>query len=369
MTQIASRPARTAPAAPPVLAFNVEVKKVRRIGATFQRVTFGGDCLRNFGVAGPTCDLRIKVIIPPAGGGTVDVGAELSRGGSDGGWYQRWLAIDPAERGVMRTYTVRESRCGEQDPEIDVDFVLHLDADGGGPAAQWAAGATPGSTVWLIGPNAAAAQCATAEAYGGIEWRPGLASQVLLAGDETAVPAISAILESLPADIGGHAFLEVPDAADIQHISTSSSVDIRWLVRGGTPHGALLAGAVRGSVPPPGWAALPRTGPAPAGQAAAAPAVAAPGPEPEDVDIDSGTLWETPQGLQAAVPSQDNGAVPGRRRPADGRPAGSQPFYAWIAGEAAVVRDVRRYLVRDVGVDRKQVAFMGYWRSGRAERS
>ncbi len=363
MTQTTGRAARTAPAVPPVLAFDVEVRKVERIGANFQRITFGGDCLRNFGVAGPTCDLRIKIIIPPAGGNTVDLGAELMRGGSGGGgWYQRWLAVDPARRGVMRTYTVRESRCGAADPEIDVDFVLHFDANGGGPAAQWAAGAVPGSTVWLIGPNAAAAQCATAEAYGGVEWRPGLASQVLLAGDETAVPAISAILESLPPDIGGCAFLEVPDAADVQALTTSSSVDITWLVRGGRGHGALLMNAVRGAVPPPGWAALQRTAPADAG-----PAVA--GPEPEEVDIDGGILWETPQALEPLAPREGRTAWPGGSGPVAGRPAGSQPFYAWIAGEAAVVREVRRYLVRDVGIDRKQVAFMGYWRSGRAEPS
>jgi NADPH-dependent ferric siderophore reductase len=48
-------------------------------------------------------------------------------------------------------------------------------------------------------------------------------------------------------------------------------------------------------------------------------------------------------------------------------PAGAMPFYAWIAGEAAVIKDMRRYLVRDVGIDRKQVAFMGYWRQGKAE--
>ncbi|HEX6474009.1 MAG TPA: SIP domain-containing protein, partial [Candidatus Limnocylindria bacterium] len=45
----------------------------------------------------------------------------------------------------------------------------------------------------------------------------------------------------------------------------------------------------------------------------------------------------------------------------------TRPFYAWIAGEAAVIRELRRYLVRDVGIDRKQVAFMGYWRRGKAE--
>ncbi len=59
MTETTRRPARTSPAVPPVLAFDVEVKKVERIGANFQRVTFGGDSLRNCGVNGPTCDLRI----------------------------------------------------------------------------------------------------------------------------------------------------------------------------------------------------------------------------------------------------------------------------------------------------------------------
>ena len=38
-----------------------------------------------------------------------------------------------------------------------------------------------------------------------------------------------------------------------------------------------------------------------------------------------------------------------------------------IAGEAGTVKELRRYLVRDVGIDRKQVAFMGYWRQGKAE--
>ena len=43
--------------------------------------------------------------------------------------------------------------------------------------------------------------------------------------------------------------------------------------------------------------------------------------------------------------------------------------YAWVAGEAGVVKELRRFLVRDVGVDRRAVAFMGYWRHGRSEAS
>jgi NADPH-dependent ferric siderophore reductase len=40
---------------------------------------------------------------------------------------------------------------------------------------------------------------------------------------------------------------------------------------------------------------------------------------------------------------------------------------AWLAGEAGVIRTLRRHLVGERGVDRKAVAFMGYWRKGRAE--
>jgi NADPH-dependent ferric siderophore reductase len=49
-------------------------------------------------------------------------------------------------------------------------------------------------------------------------------------------------------------------------------------------------------------------------------------------------------------------------------PAG-QGFYAWMAGEAAAVKALRRAIVTDRGVDRRQVAFMGYWRRGQAERN
>ena len=340
-TRSRTRAPRHARPASAVMSFDVEVRQVRQIGANFQRITFGGPCLADFGVQGrQTDDLRIKVVLPSR---TAD-GTALPLPDFDcsrSGWYQEWLQQDPALRGAMRTYTVRSARCSGPEPEIDVDFVLHFDDSGvGGPASSWAAEAKPGDRVCIIGPNAA--NCTTAEAYGGIEWRPGLARHVLLAGDETAVPAITAILEALPADVTGYALLEVPDAADIQPVHTASSVGVRWLPREGRPHGTLLEGAVRTAVALPGGALpLPRTG-----------------REPEDIDIDHAILWETPQRLDAAVLRQTANPE---------APAGALPFYAWIAGEAAVVRGLRRYLVRDVGIDRKQVAFMGYWRQGRAE--
>jgi NADPH-dependent ferric siderophore reductase len=41
--------------------------------------------------------------------------------------------------------------------------------------------------------------------------------------------------------------------------------------------------------------------------------------------------------------------------------------YAWIAGESAAVRAVRRHLVADRGVDRSRITFTGYWRRGACE--
>jgi NADPH-dependent ferric siderophore reductase len=38
-----------------------------------------------------------------------------------------------------------------------------------------------------------------------------------------------------------------------------------------------------------------------------------------------------------------------------------------VAGESAAVKAIRRLLVRGHGIDRHRVAFMGYWRLGRAE--
>ena len=335
---------------PMTLAFDVTVTSVQELSPNFRRITFGGYALRDFGVHGDTLDLRIKLMIPSLAADGTPLPLPVFNM-AEAGWYREWLAMDPAVRGSMRTYTVRNARLDTVYPEIDVDFVMHFDDKGhGGPAANWALNAKPGDAITIVGPNNRAAHCVTAETYSGIEWRPGLAQRILLAGDETAVPAISAILETLPPYMSGHAFLEVPQAGDFLELHSPADIEITWLARGAAigrsrPHGQLLQEAVRKAVPEPGWVGI-RTDDGGAG------------PEPEDVNVDTDILWETPARLETAdISATKNPAMP----------AGAMPFYAWIAGEAAVIKDLRRYLVRDVGMDRKQVAFMGYWRQGKAE--
>lgn len=341
---------RQTAAEPMTKTFEVQVTSVQQLTPTFRRITLGGYSLRDFGVHGSTLDLRVKLLIPSLAGNGSPLPLPQIRTAHTG-WYQEWLSLDPNTRGSMRTYTVRQERLDAVYPEIDVDFVMHADAAGhAGPAANWARDARPGDTLVLIGPNNRAAHCVTAGSYSGIEWRPGLAQRVLLAGDETAVPAISAILESLPDSLSGHAILEVPESGDFQDLKTAADVEVIWLARGGAsarphPHGQLLQEAVRAAVPVPGWVGI------------RSPEQAA-GPEPEDVNVDRDILWETPARMDAA-------AISASRNP--DTPAGALPFYAWLAGEAGAIKDMRRYLVRDVGIDRKQVAFMGYWRQGKAE--
>jgi len=79
--------------------------------------------------------------------------------------------------------------------------------------------------------------------------------------------------------------------------------------------------------------------------------------EPVEVDPD---LWETP--TYSSSGEEVDAAVTLVGHDLDG-------LYAWIAGESAMVTTLRRALVNDLGVDRRQVAFMGYWRRGVAMRS
>ncbi len=325
--------------ASPQLAFSLTVAARRMVGANLVRLTFTSPDLRHLGVGGPLLDVRVKLIVPAPGSTTDHFAALRPTAVSDpsafDGWYRDWLQVDPAERGWMRTYSVRALRGAGHpgnmgpDPELDIDMVLHLEepvVEGTGVAARWAASAQVGDEITLLGPNTHL----VGPDYGGIEFRPGTARRLLLAGDETALPAICAVIESLPESFTGHALIEVPDAADEQRVPTRSDVEITWLARGDAPHGTLLDPAVRTLIEERPELCRDCTVGVPATTG-----------EFEEVDVDEAILWETTEG--------------------------QGPFYAWLAGEAKVITTLRRHLVKEIGVDRKQVSFMGYWRQGRAE--
>ncbi|SFB90360.1 NADPH-dependent ferric siderophore reductase, contains FAD-binding and SIP domains [Nocardioides terrae] len=294
----------------PLLA-SVEVRTIERLSPSFVRLELGGADLAHFGVDGPLYDQRIKLLIPgPAG--LPELGADT--------WWADWCALPEATRGHVRTYTVREVRGCGPDTRLVVDVVLHPGAHG--PGSSWAARASVGDRALVLCPR-------RGTPFGGIEFAPCDAERLLLAGDETAVPAIAAILSLLPADARGAAFLEVPLGGDVQPLLAPPDVAINWLPRAGAPLGCRLTAAVLAHL---GGAAMPTVA-------------------DDEVDPD---LWETP--------SYSSSGEPLARGDRDG-------LYAWVAGESKVVTGLRRALVADLGLKRSQVAFMGYWREGVAMRS
>jgi NADPH-dependent ferric siderophore reductase len=129
---------------------------------------------------------------------------------------------------VVRTYTVRKWL--PEVPEMWVDFVVHGDE---GIAGPWAVRAQPGDVVRFHGPGGGYAPSPAAD------WH-------LLAGDESALPAIAAALAGMPEGARVHAFIEVADESEEQKLETSADAEITWLHRGGAPVGGLLTEAVRG---------------------------------------------------------------------------------------------------------------------------
>jgi NADPH-dependent ferric siderophore reductase len=173
--------------------------------------------------------------------------------------------------------------------------------------------------------------------YGGTEFNPGQHRDLLLVADETALPALTRILADLGPGYRGHAFVEVPSNADKLAFDVPDGFEICWLTRDGAEHGRRVVEAVRRHL---GLGPLDPS--------------SLPAEVPSDLDVD---VWETPRYSSAG---ED---IDAQLRP---HTPGSNPLhlYAWIAGESWMVKALRRCLVTELGVERGQVAFMGYWREG-----
>ncbi|MFD9426612.1 MULTISPECIES: siderophore-interacting protein [unclassified Streptomyces] len=197
-------------------AQGAQVLRTEQITPHMVRVILGGDGLAGFALSGFT-DHYVKLCFAPEGADYAHpFDMEAIREA-----YPRELWP------TTRTYTVRS-----WDPvtrELAIDFVVHGDE---GLAGPWAARARPGEQVTFLGPGGGYGPRAAAG------WH-------LLAGDESALPAIAAALEQMPAGAPVHAFIEVPDASEEQKIVTPDGVAVTWLHRGDRPVGEALTAAVK----------------------------------------------------------------------------------------------------------------------------
>lgn len=230
------------------------VQRVERLTPRMIRVVFGGAALAGFNWNGPAAHIKLILDATTAG---------------------------PEARPLSRTYTPRH--LDAQRLELTVDFVLH----GEGPASTWAAQAEPGQPMLIAGPG----RCYALDPQA--EW-------LLVAGDESAIPAVATLLEALPKDLPTQVLLEVNDAADEYAIGAPrATVNLRWLHRA---QPVIHGSAVRAGIE-------------------LAAAVAA---------------WQQP--------------------PGDGR--------VYVACEADAMRGIRRHLLSERGLPREWVTTRGYWKQG-----
>lgn len=289
--------------------FDLTLKRRTELSPSLTRFTFGGSDVDLAVAYAP--DQRIKLFFPSPDGQVPLLAERLGRDNAQ--WYNAYRALPDAGRPPMRTFTIRHLR--PVDGEVDIDFAIHGDL---GPASGWATRAQPGARLSM---------CAPADGTGddpaGFEWRPPNAvREVLIAADETAVPAAMGILEEMndwPVRPRVRFLAEVPTEQD--RLPTPDWVEAEWLARKGQ-YGDVLTSAVKELDLPIGGE-----------QQGADDSVAS-------LDIESQILWDT-----------------------DVDPASA--FYAWIAAETGAARDIRLYLTRERGAPKRSVACMGYWRLGR----
>lgn len=190
------------------------VESTERLSPHMVRIVLGGKGLDRFDTDGHT-DNYVKLFFPDTEGlSTADLEHTLNH-------------APRAQWPTTRTYTVRH--WDRQERLLTIDFVTH---GSNGLAGPWAEAARPGHTLHFTGPGGAYSPSPEAD------WH-------LLAGDESALPAIAAALEGLPLGATAHVYLEVAGPEEEQTLATGEGVHLHWLHRGHGVVGSALVPAVR----------------------------------------------------------------------------------------------------------------------------
>nr|WP_209311513.1 siderophore-interacting protein [Streptomyces spiramenti] len=202
--------------------------EVRRLSPGFLRLTLGGPGLSHFAPHG--LDQRVKLLVPGAEGVPAALAEDLVH---EPRWREAWRSLPEDTRPPMRSYTPSAVR--PRAAEVDLDVYVH---DRPGPASAWVAAVAPGAPALVSGPDVRRG----APGHG-IQWDPGPAvRRVLLAGDETAFPAIRNIVAAT-ADTPGprrEVLLEAGDARDATALRAElPGAEVSVVIRGARERGGV----------------------------------------------------------------------------------------------------------------------------------
>ncbi|WP_413320706.1 siderophore-interacting protein [Agrococcus sp. 1P02AA] len=211
-------PERVAAVAPKFI--ELEVLENQQVSPHIRRVTLGGDEVSAMTPQG--YDQWFRFFMRREGQESLHVPQSPST------WFPQYLAMRASNRPWIRNYTVRGFRL--ESGELDIDFVCHEDP---GPGAAWAMRAVRGERAVLLD-------------EGLLYNDNGLPGDVLMVGDESALPAIAGICESLDEGVRGTAVIEVGHRDDIQQFERPMEVDVRWVERGQARAGDAALEELRG---------------------------------------------------------------------------------------------------------------------------
>lgn len=285
--------------------FNVRLARRSEVSPSLLSLVFSGEEVAQMKSDSP--DQRIKMLFPAEDGTPPSLPVE-------GEWYPALLAIPKDQRPIVRTYTLRHVDPARR--EVTVEFVRHGTE---GPASAWAINAKAGDALQIVAPNAE-----QIEDSGGYEWTPPVGlRRALIVADETSLPAARGILEMLAGQVNPpqiQAFFEVPEQGDCIDLTAFDFATVHWLPRQpqAASHGECLLSAVKL------LARLPESDGA--------------GSVKEEAEGE--LLWD-----KATTANGD--------------------FYGWVAAESTVVKQLRRYLIGERGVEQDAINFMAYWAKGR----
>ena len=193
------------------------VQAVTYLGPRMVRVTFAGPDLEGLAVELPGASVRVLLPSP----GTHDLVMPT--------WNGNEFLLPDGSRPAIRTFTPRRADPGAG--ELDVDIVLH----GSGVASEWAARAGGGDEAAVSGPGRGYVVDGDAEAF-------------LLAGDESAIPAMSQLLEAVPDTAAVRVHVEISDTDGRVELPSHPRATVEWhALPPGAAAGDALVAAVIGS--------------------------------------------------------------------------------------------------------------------------
>lgn len=243
----------------------IRVKRIHDLSPHLRCITFHSDQLHDYPASGRHA-AHIKVFLARPGQDAPTLPVIGERG-------PQWP--EGKERPIVRTYTVYGFRADAA--ELDIVFALH---EHDGPAANFARNAKPGDAIGISQP-------------GGPDPMLPVAHHYYLAGDPSSLPAIVALLKSLPDDAQGYAVIRIDTQQDQLPLEKPVGMHVQWII---------------------------------------------------------GSTAMTESLLQHFM------AFP--------RPADTTQASFWLAGEDRMVVGLRRYVRRELKIDKNRLYAIPYWREG-----